>query len=267
MNSAAVSPARFFRIRNARFALAFALIAVLGMASAIITDYDVISSFTAIPKVAVWMVKNLVPDIKAIAKLPDILDKLLETVSISIVATTCATIIAIGLAITGSKTTRVHPAFSLFARFLASILRNIPVVAWAMIFLLSFGQSSFTGFLAIFFESLGFLTRAFMETIDEAASSPVEALKATGATYGQTVVQAVLPSSLPQMVSWILYMIETNIRSATLVGILTGSGIGFAFDLYYKSLNYKAASLVVLSIVIIVLLVETISNAIRREIL
>jgi phosphonate transport system permease protein len=106
-----------------------------------------------------------------------------------------------------------------------------------------------------------------METIDEAASSPVEALKATGATYGQTVVQAVLPSSLPQMVSWILYMIETNIRSATLVGILTGSGIGFAFDLYYKSLNYKAASLVVLSIVIIVLLVETISNAIRREIL
>jgi len=261
------SPADFFRRRKRHFLLVFGVIGVLSVVSVMITDYDVIDTFTAIPKVVLWMARNLVPDAKALAKLPDILDKLAETVSISIVATVIAALLSFGLAIMGSRTTRLHPFFSVVARFVASVFRNIPVVAWAMIFLLSFGQSSMTGFLAIFIESFGFLTRAFMETIDETSSSSVEALRATGATYNQTVFQAVIPASLPQMISWILYMIETNIRSATLVGILTGSGIGFAFDLYYKSLNYTSASLVVLTIVVVVLALESVSNYIRRIIL
>ena len=62
-------------------------------------------------------------------------------------------------------------------------------------------------------------------------------------------------------------MIETNIRSATLVGILTGTGIGFSFDLYYKSMNYSAASLVILVIVATVLVIEFFSNSVRRAVL
>ncbi len=62
-------------------------------------------------------------------------------------------------------------------------------------------------------------------------------------------------------------MIETNIRSATLVGILTGTGIGYTFDMYYKTLNYNAVGLVTLCIVIAVILVDLISNYIRKVIL
>lgn len=69
------------------------------------------------------------------------------------------------------------------------------------------------------------------------------------------------------MISWILFTVETNIRNATLIGILTGTGIGFLFSLYYKSLNYSSASLVVLVIVVTILLIETISNYVRRVIL
>jgi phosphonate transport system permease protein len=69
------------------------------------------------------------------------------------------------------------------------------------------------------------------------------------------------------MLSWLLYMVETNIRSATLVGLLTGSGIGFIFDIYYKSLQYKSTALVVLAIVVVTLTIEKISNALRRVIL
>nr|MDA8227519.1 ABC transporter permease subunit [Desulfitobacterium hafniense] len=115
--------------------------------------------------------------------------------------------------------------------------------------------------------SLGFLTRAFMETIDEVGSHSVEALKATGADYFHIVFQAVLPASMPQIISWLLYTIETNIRHATLVGILTGTGIGFSFELYYKSMNYHAASLVVILIVITVFFIEYVSNYIRKVIL
>jgi phosphonate transport system permease protein len=64
-----------------------------------------------------------------------------------------------------------------------------------------------------------------------------------------------------------LYMIETNIRSSTLVGILTGTGIGFAFDLYYKSMNYNVVSLITISIVVVVIGIELVSNYVRRVIL
>lgn len=65
--------------------------------------------------------------------------------------------------------------------------------------------------------------------------------------------------------SWVLYMVETNIRSATLIGILTGTGIGFAFDLYYKSFRYDDAGLVILVTVIVVIVIEAISNRARRS--
>lgn len=106
----------------------------------------------------------------------------------------------------------------------------------------------------------------FIETIDEASSDGVEALTASGATYFQMVFKGVLPDTLPQMLSWIFYMIETNIRSATLVGILTGTGIGYLFDLYYKSLDYAMLGLITIMIVLIVFAIEFTSNKVRRAI-
>jgi phosphonate transport system permease protein len=95
----------------------------------------------------------------------------------------------------------------------------------------------------------------------------VEALKATGAGYFSIIFQSVIPSCIPQLISWVLFMIETNIRSATLIGLLTGSGIGFTFNLYYKSLNYDIASLVVVVIIAAILGIEYVSNYVRRVIL
>lgn len=133
--------------------------------------------------------------------------------------------------------------------------------------LLSIATTTTAAIFALFFVCFGVLTRAFIETIDEASNEAVEALEATGASKTQIVFQAIIPSSLTQMISWILYMIETNIRSSTLIGILTGTGIGFIFDLYYKNMNYAVASLVVISIIIAVFIIEFISNSVRRVIL
>jgi phosphonate transport system permease protein len=200
-------------------------------------------------------------------RLPKILEKLQETILVSISSATVASALALIVALLGSNTTRINQGFSIFARGIATIFRNIDVSAWALILLFSFGQSSFTGYFALFFVTFGFMVRVLIETIDEVSSESVEALRATGASYTAIITQSVIPSCIPQMVSWILFMIETNIRSATLVGILTGTGIGFSFDLYYKSMNYSAASLVILVIVATVLVIEFFSNSVRRAVL
>lgn len=261
------TPTQYFRRQKVQLTLVLLVFALASLGASIITRFELVDAFVAIPRVAVWMATNLLPDAKALSRLPRILDKLVDTIFMSIMASSAAAVVSIPFAIMGSRTTRINGFLVALSRGIASINRNIPVAAWAMIFLLSFGQSSLTGFLALFFATFGFLTRAFMETIDEASASSVEALRAAGASYSQTIAQAVMPASLPQMISWVLFMIETNIRSATLVGLLTGSGIGFMFDIYYKSLQYRSASLVVISIVVVVLAIETISNSLRRIIL
>jgi phosphonate transport system permease protein len=256
----------FIKRRNDNL-IFFSVLAALTIGAIVITQYDVTKGFTSIFKAFVWGVSNFYPDAHAMAKLPDIAQKLWETVLMSIAATTLAAVFGTVLALIGSRTTRINVFFSIAARGIASIFRNIPLVAWAMILMLAFSQSLLTGYLALFFGSLGFLTRAFMETMDEASMHAVEALQATGASYPAIVLQAVLPSSLPQMISWMLYMIDTNIRDATLVGLLTGTGIGFTFDLYYKNMQFHDASLVVILLVATVIVVEAISNAVRRAII
>jgi phosphonate transport system permease protein len=245
----------------------FGLLLIITLGSMILVDFDVAKGVTSVFKAFIWGISNFYPDAKSLTKLADLLPKLRDTVIASIAATTTAAVLALFLSLAGSKTTRLNSVFSVISRGIASLFRNIPLVAWAMVLMLAFSQSPLTGYLALFCGSVGFLTRAFMETIDEVGNNPVEALNATGAGYFHIIFQAVLPSGMPQMISWLLYMIETNIRDATLVGILTGTGIGFSFDLYYKSLNYHAASLVVILIVITVITIEFTSNKIRRVIL
>lgn len=255
------------RKKNNRIIIVALSILIISMICSKIVEFNAIKGITAIPKAIAWLFYEFLPTSDAMVKIPDIISKLIETILLSIASTTIAAVLALFFGVMGSRATRINGAISTASRLVASISRNIPDAVWAMIFLLSFGQNILTGYFALFFVSFGVLTRAFIETIDESSEEAVEALEASGASKVQIVFQAIIPSSLTQMISWILYMIETNIRSSTLIGILTGTGIGFIFDLYYKSMNYGVASLVVIFIVMSVFIIEFISNSVRRIIL
>jgi len=219
------------------------------------------------PRAMLWLARNFTPDAGGWARLPSILAKLRETVFLAIASTTTASLCAFVFAVFASRKMQLGKPLGGFALTLASLARNIPIAAWAMVLLFSFGQNILAGFFALFLNTFGFLTRAFREVIDESSGETIECQRALGASGPQIVCQGVLPCALPQVLGWTLFMIETNIRTATLVGLLTGTGIGFLFMLYYRSLNYGAASLVVLAVAVAVLLIEAVSTALRRRIL
>jgi phosphonate transport system permease protein len=253
--------------RKRSFTLAFLAVFALFAVASLITEYNVLRGFQSMPLAIGWIATNLVPDTGALTRLPNILAKLGETALLSIAVTVCAAILAFFFSLLGTRITRVNPWIGKSVRMIAAFFRNVPDVVWAMLLLFSFGQNILTGFFALFFATFGMLTRTFIETIDEVSAACVEALHATGATYMQTVFQGIIPSSMSEIVTWVLFMIETNIRSSTLIGVLTATGIGYLFDLYYKRLDYGSASLVVISIVLLVIVIETISNQIRKVIL
>lgn len=257
---------QILRNKKWRTTLIFLVLLALTYGSSMLTDFSVIEGIVAIPSTIVWMFSNLLPDAAALENLPKVLERLWETIVLSVFASTTAAVCALFFAMAGAQTTQLNAKIGVVARFISSVFRNIPVVAWALILVISFGHNVVTGYFALFFSTFGFLVRMFIETIDEASSDGVEALTASGATYLQMVFKGVLPETMPQLLSWVFYMIETNIRSATLVGLLTGTGIGYLFDMYYKSLNYEMVGLITITIVLVVFAIEFTSNKVRRAI-
>ena len=256
-----------FKKRKLTYTLVFlAFIAIFAGAS-LVAQFNPVDGIVSFPAAVQWIVSHLIPDADAMARLPKILNELTETALLSVAVTVVAAVLAFFFSLLGSNITRVNGVLKRAVRIVAAFFRNVPDVVWAMLLMFSFGQNVLTGFFALFFTTFGLLTRAFIETIDEVSSHCVEALDATGANFIQKVFQGILPSSLPGITTWVLYMIETNIRSSTLIGILTATGIGYLFDLYYKRLDFSSASLVVLAIIVLVLVIETVSNRIRKVIL
>lgn len=237
---------------------------IIYLIAAGMTQYHFTQGLEAFPKALVWMIEKLVPDAKAMERLPKILSKLLETTLLSIAVTVIASAIAFVSSIFGSQTMGFNKVINRVIRIVAAFFRNVPDVVWAMILMFSFGQNILTGFFALFFTTYGLLTRSFIETIDEVSASSVEALRASGANFGHIIFQGIIPSVLTGMITWTLYMIETNIRNSTLIGILTATGIGYLFDMYYKRLEFGSASLVVLSIIILVIVIENIATQLRK---
>ncbi|MCL2140684.1 MAG: ABC transporter permease subunit [Dehalococcoidia bacterium] len=253
--------------RKRTFTLIFVSFIALFLLSSLITDYNAIGGFLSLPKAFVWSIKNLVPNATSWPRVPLIFDNLVETALLSVAVTVCSAVCAFFFSLLGTRTMRVNPVVGRAVRIIAAFFRNIPDIVWALLLLFAFHQNILSGFFALFFATFGLLTRTFIETIDEISASCVEALHATGATNLQVVSQGIIPSSMATLISWILYMIETNVRNAVLIGILTGTGIGWLFDLFYKRGDWGAVSLVVLAVVILIIVIEMISTQIRKVIM
>lgn len=255
----------FFIRKRLKISVIIGGLTILYVLASLVLNFNS-AAFLYMDRGVIWLFQNFIPTSQSIRYWSEIVQALFRTLLVSVASTSVAGVLAFFLAVLGAKSTGPSKALRWFIRGFASVMRNIPIVGWAMLLLFSFKQNDFTGFLALLFLSVGFLTRAFMETIEDVDTEKIQALQVTGANYFQVISQAVVPEIITPLISWLLYMIENNIRDATLVGLLTGTGIGFVFDLYFKSLRYGPAGLVVLAIIILVIGVELSSNYVERRI-
>lgn len=256
----------WFRRRQLRALAVVAAVVLVAEGASLVGDFSFGYALGSVPAALAWMLQNFCPTPSSLGQLGIIATQVVSTVFDSIAATMLAALLGIVLAVLGCSSVGVENGIVRgVIRIFANIFRNVPMIAWALLLLLSFKQNEFTGFLALFLATFGQITRFFLDTLDEIPSGPIEALHSCGASFWQIVFQAGLPLAVAELMSWTLYMVETNIREATLVGLLTGTGIGFVFNLYYASFRYDCAGLVILATIVLVLVVEAISNAARRS--
>lgn len=248
-----------------RNSLILLVVAVLFVVASAATEYKPWELLTNMENFWLFIFEDLTPP-----KLTDkysIFKGLLQTISMALCATLCATVISVIMAFLGSSATCPWKPLRRIVRAVASIQRNIPNMIWTFILIMSFGIGNVVGMLALLIQSTGFLTRAFIETIDEIGEESLEAMKAVGAGRLTIATQALIPACLSGIVSWILYGLEVNIRSSTLVGAVGGGGIGLVMMGYIKLFRYRSAMGVILLVAGVVILVDLLTNFLRKKVL
>ena len=147
------------------------------------------------------------------------------------------------------------------------MLRNIPPLVWAFILVAAFGIGTAVGILSLVIATTGSLTRFFIEILDEAAKETMEPLQAAGAAMPAIIARALLPAAMPGFIAWILYCVELNIRSSTILGMVGAGGIGLLLMGYIKQFNYAAASTAILAVAALIIAVNLLTDYLRKQIM
>jgi phosphonate transport system permease protein len=149
-------------------------------------------------------------------------------------------------------------------RRLMDLCRAIHELAFAMLFIAAVGLGPFAGVLALFVHTLGILAKLFAEAVEAIDPRPVEGIRATGAHALEEIVYGVIPQVLPLWISYALYRFESNVRSASVLGLVGAGGIGLVTWEVIRGFQLPQAAAVLLVIFAAVILIDAASQWLRR---
>jgi phosphonate transport system permease protein len=142
--------------------------------------------------------------------------------------------------------------------------RAINEMVFAMLFIVAVGLGPFAGVLALWVHTTGTLAKLFSEAVEAIDPGPVEGVRATGASALEEIVYGVIPQVLPLWISYSLYRFESNVRSASVVGMVGAGGIGVIVYEVIRGFEYAQTSAVMLMIIVVVTLLDLVSARIRK---
>ncbi|HEY61304.1 MAG TPA: phosphonate ABC transporter, permease protein PhnE [Anaerolineae bacterium] len=199
----------------------------------------------------------------------NIVERMIETIFIGMMATFFGVIFALPVSFFAARNLMSASPITLVLYYLVravlNIIRSIEPLIWAIIAVIVVGLGPFAGILALTLHSIAALGKLYSESIESISTGPIEAIQATGATWVQTVMFAVIPQIVPPFVSFTIYRWDVNIRMSTIIGFVGGGGIGFLLAQYIRLLDYKSAGMAVWFIAITVAILDYVSAEIRAK--
>jgi phosphonate transport system permease protein len=142
--------------------------------------------------------------------------------------------------------------------------RAINEMVFAMLFIVAVGLGPFAGVLALWIHTTGVLAKLFAEAVEAIDPRPVEGVRATGAHALEEIFYGVIPQVLPLWISYALYRFESNVRSASVVGMVGAGGIGVILHEVIRGFDYAETAAVLLIIIVSVTLIDLLSARIRQ---
>lgn len=198
------------------------------------------------------------------ALVPEAIIAVVETIEIAALGTAIGFVLALPLALLAAKNLSATP-LSLAVRWVLSLVRTIPTLLWALIFVVAVGLGPRAGVLAVAMYSLGFLGKLFYETFESQNPGAYDYFKTLGASKIQIMRYVTLPEATPYILSHLLFMFEYNVRASTVLGFVGAGGVGFYILNYIQLLEYGKAFTFILVVLAFVLAIDFISLRIRAR--
>jgi phosphonate transport system permease protein len=245
-------------------------------------DLGTLGSREAVAQMWAYAVKLFPPDVSAPVLRAATLGAV-ETFAISLTGTALAVLIALPLAFLATRTLlfdgvlyaredlgwRRYPRIALYAaaKSVLNLLRTIPEIVWALIFVFAVGLGPFPGALALGFHTGGVLGKLFGEVLEDVPTQPLETLQAGGAPRPAILLYGVLPQALPQFLAYALYRWEVNIRAAAVLGFVGAGGLGQRIHIALSLFLDNQLLTLILAIYVMVTLVDALSAWLRRRLI
>ena len=192
--------------------------------------------------------------------------KMLETIYMAIWGTFLSVLFGIFFALLSSN--NIAPQWVVFfSRRLMDAARAINELVFAILFVASVGLGPMAGVMALFVHNLGIISKLFSEAVEAIDMRPIEGIRSSGGSYIHEIIYGVFPQVMPLWTSLTLYRFETNVRSATVLGIVGAGGIGFTFYEAFRAFQYDRAAAIIVVIVIAVSLIDILSSRLRKMLL
>lgn len=192
--------------------------------------------------------------------------KMWQTIQMALWGTALAVVVAIPLGLLASS--NITPAWiQQPVRRVLDLVRSIPDLVVALIFITAVGLGPFAGVMAMMFNTGGVLAKLFSEAVESIDKGPVEGVRATGAGRLHEIIWGVIPQVAPLWTSYGLYRFESSSRAATVLGLIGAGGIGQVLLDSTQSFRYDQTGCIVLVIVVAVSGIDLLSSAIRSRLL
>ncbi len=199
-----------------------------------------------------------------------LLQGIYETIALALLATTLGAILALPISFLAARNLMggnpLTMAIYFIVRTILNFFRSIEALILAIIFVVIVGLGPFPGMLAITVHTIAALGKLYSEVIEGIDPGPIEAVRATGASWVQVVRYAVIPQIVPSFTALTIYRWDINVRSSTIIGFVGGGGIGFFLYQWILLGDYRSLSSAFIAIAVVVIVLDFFSARLRERI-
>jgi phosphonate transport system permease protein len=213
-----------------------------------------------------WISLMMVPPDPG-SSLPIYLKALGETLSIALLGTTIAAVLALPVSLLAARNIVRSNILRFPVRRMFDSIRGVDTLIWALVWINVVGLGPFAGVLAIAVSDFGSFGKLFSEAIEGADRKQVEGIRAAGGNALHEIRFGLMPQVLPVIAGQVLYFIESNTRSATIIGIVGAGGIGLQLAEQIRVLEWQKVSFLILMILVAVAAIDWISGKLRFAII
>ena len=189
-----------------------------------------------------------------------------ETIEIAFLGTFIAIVLSIPFGLFSARNLAPNYFVYIVCKTVVIFFRAIPEFIIAMILVIAIGFGAMPGVLALGLHTMGFLSKFYAEDIEHINKGPIDALKSSGATKSQIISFGIIPQILPAFVANNLYILDRNVRMATMLGIVGAGGIGYELQSSFRMFEYERVSAIIMLIFLTIFLIDNFSSYIRSKI-